>query len=48
MNNFEFETFFKPYKDLIWKTGKSRYFFYEYIIKKLNNSPIIDCCNVKV
>ncbi len=42
MNNFEFETFFKPYKDLIWKTRKSRYFFYEYIIKKLvsYNRPI--------
>jgi len=35
METFEFKTFFEPYRDLIWKTGKSRYFFYEYIIKKL-------------
>ncbi len=35
MINFEFKTFFEPYRDLIWKTGKSRAFFYEYIIKEL-------------
>lgn len=42
MEKFEFEKFFEPYKQSIWDSGKSRFLFYEYIIKKLvsYNRPI--------
>jgi predicted O-methyltransferase YrrM len=43
MNEFNFEDFIAPYKEDIIKSGPSRYYNYEYVIKKLvtKNKPLI-------
>lgn len=43
MNNFNFDDFISPYKKSLESSGKSRLFYYEYIINKLVklNRPIL-------
>jgi hypothetical protein len=42
MKDFNFEEFIAPYKEALLNSGKSRYYNYEYVIKKLvaKNKPL--------